>query len=256
MTIYIFDGTLEGLLTAIFEFYERKPGAIQLVAQQHFEPVLLDDVLEINSDEVKAKRVWEGLKKKMGNDWLLRFYNAFLSEDAATFQQLFHFACYIFDNAKGAEQNFGHPAVIAVTQMERSVNRERHRMKAFIRFQETADGIFYAPIEPDFNVLPLISNFFKNRYADQRWIIYDVKRKYGLYYDLEKVEEIVLEQVPEMKTATYLSNDLLHNKEQLYGLLWNDYFKSTNIPARKNMKLHIRHVPKRYWKYLTEKMPN
>ncbi len=252
MVIYVFDGSLDGLLTAVFEFYEHKPGAIQLVARQQFEPVLLDEVFEVMSDDAKAKRVWEGLRKKIGSEWLLRFYKAFLSEDAATFQQLFHFACYIFDNPKGAEQNFGHPTVLAVTQMERSVNRERHRMKAFIRFQETADGIFYAPIEPDFNVLPLIASFFKNRYADQRWIIYDLKRKYGLYYDLEKVVEIMLEETPARKTPT----DLLHGKEQLYGLLWNDYFKSTNIAARKNMKLHIRHVPKRYWKYLTEKRPD
>lgn len=249
MTVYIFDGTFEGLLTSVFEFYERKPGQMKLVSRQHFEPVLLDEVLEIASDEVKAKRVWEGLRKKTGSEWQLRFYKAFLSEDAATFRQLFDFACYIFDNPKGAEQNFGHPAVIAVTQMERSVSRERHRMKAFIRFEETVDGIFYAPVEPDFNVLPLISQFFKNRYADQRWIIYDLKRNYGLYYDLETVEEIVLEATPSMKTPA----DLLHGKEELYGLLWNDYFKSTNIKARKNMKLHIRHVPKRYWKYLTEK---
>lgn len=251
MEVYVFDGSMEGLLTAVFEFYERKPKAIQLVSQRHFQPVLLEEVYEIISDESKSKRVWEGLKKKMGAEWQLRFYKAYLSEDAATFQQLFDFACYIFDNPKGAEQNFGHPAVLAVTQMERSVNREKHRMKAFIRFEETVDGIFYAPINPDFNVLPLIANFFKNRYADQRWIIYDLKRKYGLYYDLEKVEEIFMEETPHIKTA----DDLLHGKEELYGLLWKDYFKSTNIPARKNMKLHIRHVPKRYWKYLAEKRP-
>ncbi|UPT71882.1 MAG: TIGR03915 family putative DNA repair protein [Flavobacterium sp. JAD_PAG50586_2] len=232
-------------------FNERKPSSIQLIARQHFEPVLIDEVLEIDSDETKAKRVWEGLKKKIGGEWLLRFYKAFLSEDAATFQQLFHFACYIFNNPKGAENNFGHPAVLAVTQMERSVNREKHRMKAFIRFQETADGIFYASIEPDFNVLPLISQFFKNRYADQRWIIYDLKRNYGLYSDLQKVEEILLEETPAIKTPS----DLLHGKEELYGLLWKDYFICTNIVARKNMKLHIRHVPKRYWRYLTEKRP-
>lgn len=254
MKIYVFDGTLEGLLTSIFEFYERKPGKIQLIAQQHFQPVLLMEALEIKSDEAKAMRVWQGLEKKMGKEWLLRFYKVFLSEEAVMFQQLFDFACYIFDNPNGAVQNFGHPAVIAVTQMERRVSRERHRMKAFIRFQETADGIFYAPVEPDYNVLPLISNFFKNRYASQRWIIYDWKRKYGLYYDLQKVTEIVLEQQPQVK-AGYLPAGLLQDKEQVYQLLWNDYFKSTNIPARKNMKLHIRHVPKRYWKYLTEKMP-
>jgi len=256
METYVFDGSLEGLLTAIFEFYERKPKSIALVSKQHFEPLLLTEVFEVVSDEPKARRVWEGMRKKIGSDWLLRFYKAFLSEQPVMFQQLFVFACYIFDNPKGAEQNFGHPAVIAVTQMERSVSRERHRMKAFIRFQETIDGIFYAPVEPDYNVLPLIGTFFKNRYADQRWMIYDLKRKYGLYYDLQSVTEIVLEQLPETKSAAYLKKDLLHDKEQLYGLLWQDYFKSTNIPARKNMKLHIRHVPKRYWKYLTEKLPD
>jgi probable DNA metabolism protein len=257
MTIYIFDGSLEGLLTSVFEYYERKPGKIQLVSSHQFAPVLLDETFEVISDETKAKRVWNGLKKKISTDWQQRFYKAFLSEDAATFQQLFDFACYIFDNPQGAEQNFGHPAVMAISQMDKSVNRERHRMKAFIRFEETVDGMFYAPITPDYNVLPLIASFFKNRYADQQWIIYDTKRHYGLHYDLEKVEEITLEYLPEVKKAfPHLPAEVLQDKESLYALLWNDYFKSTNIPARKNMKLHIRHVPKRYWKYLTEKRNN
>lgn len=253
MTIFIFDGSLEGLLTAVFEYYERKSGKTTVVSSLDHQPDLLDDSLYIVSDEKKAKRVWEGLKKKLPADWLLRFYKAFLSEDAAAFRNLFEFALYIFDHPKGAEQNFGHPAVLAVAQMDRSVNREKHRMKAFIRFQETADGIFYAAVEPDYNVLPLIANFFRNRYAAQRWIIYDLKRGYGLYYDLIKVEEIQMEYAPELKKRSILANENLGDNEGLYALLWKDYFKSTNIPARKNMRLHIRHVPKRYWKYLTEK---
>lgn len=252
MVIFIFDGSFEGLLTSIFEYYERKPGKIQLVSIRDYHPVLLEDTLEIISDEVKSKRVWNGLKKRLSPDWQQRFYKSYLSENAETFQHLFDFACYAFDSKENIEQNFGHPSVMAISKMDRSVNRERHRMKAFIRFQETADGIFYAPVEPDYNVLPLIISFFKNRYADQKWIIYDLKRHYGLYYDLNKVEAIKLEYLPEIKSAAP-QKDLLHDKEGLYALLWNDYFKSTNIPARKNMKLHIQHVPKRYWKFLTEK---
>jgi len=138
-------------------------------------------------------------------------------------------------------------------KMDKSVNREKHRMKAFIRFEKTVDGIFYAPIEPDYNVLPLIAGFFKNRYADQQWIIYDLKRKYGLHYNLKTVQEVTFDFVEMKNSTSYLAGDLLDEKEELYGLLWKDYFKSTNIPARKNMKLHLQHVPKRYWKYLTEK---
>lgn len=143
---------------------------------------------------------------------------------------------------------------MAISSITRSVDREKHRMKAFIRFQKTADGIYYAPVEPDYNVLPLIASFFKNRYADQRWIIYDIRRRYGLYYDLNVVTEITYEFVANVDTSKpQLPAEMVDNTEELASLLWKDYFNSTNIPARKNMKLHIQHVPKRYWKYLNEK---
>ena len=254
MTTYIFDGSLEGLLTAIFEFYDRKEKAVQLIWDKHYQPSMLDEALEIINDEAKAKRVWEGLKKKLSPDWRTRFYKSYLSEDPQTFQDLFDFARYIFDNPAGAEANFGNPHVIAISKMDKKVNREKHRMKAFIRFQQTADGIYYCPVEPDFNVLPLIASFFKNRYADQQWIIYDIKRKYGLFYDLNTVQEITYDFVSEIDTRKItLPAELVDAKEELASILWKDYFNSTNIPARKNMKLHIQHVPKRYWKYLNEK---
>lgn len=254
METYVFDGSFEGLLTAVFEFYERKPRAVQLVWNKFHQPSMMEETLEIINDEVKSKRVWAGLRKKLSPEWQQMFYKASLAEDAAVFEDMFNFALYIFDNAEGAEKNFGNPHVMAISKIDRKISRERHRMKAFIRFQKTADGIYYCPIEPDFNVLPLIAVFFKNRYADQQWIIYDVKRKYGLYYDLYSVQEITYEFVSAINTNKItLPAEVLDTKEELASLLWKDYFNSTNIPARKNMKLHIQHVPKRYWKYLNEK---
>jgi len=254
MVTYIFDGSFEGVLTAIFESYDRKDNGVTLVVDKLFQPSMLDESLEIINDEDKAKRVWNGLKKKLAPQWAIMFYKAYLSEDPQTFQYLFDFAHYIFDSPQGAEKNFGNPYVMAVSKMDKRVNREKHRMKAFIRFQKTADGIYYCPVEPDFNVLPLIATFFKNRYADQQWIIYDVKRKYGLFYDLHSVTEITYEFVSAIDTSKIvLPKELTDDKEELASILWKDYFNSTNIPARKNMKLHIQHVPKRYWKYLNEK---
>lgn len=254
MVTYVFDGSFEGLLTAIFESYDRREKAVELVWDKYYQPVMLQETLDIVSDEAKAKRVWEGLKKKLPAQWRSTFYTVYLSEDPQAFSDLFNFARYIFDNPSGAEANFGNPHVIAITKMQKSVSRERHRMKAFIRFQKTADGIYYCPVEPDFNVLPLIASFFKNRYTDQQWIIYDVKRKYGLYYDLNTVQEITYEFVSSIDTKKVaLPTELVDEKEELASILWKDYFNSTNIPARKNMKLHIQHVPKRYWKYLNEK---
>lgn len=252
--IYIFDGTLEGLLTAIFESYQRKDVRVKLVSEVFYQPDAFDASYTVISDEAKAGRVWAGLGKKLDGEWMLRFYKSYLSEQPAIFQRLFDFAHYIFNNPKGAEADYGNSDVLEISQMAQKVHREKHRMEAFVRFQQTGDGMFYAGVEPDFNVLPLISDHFRKRYADQQWIIYDLKRKYGLFYDLQKVEIIELDFKTEFSSSrSSTAVELLDPKEELYSLLWKDYFKSTNIPARKNMKLHIRHVPKRYWKYLTEK---
>ena len=51
----------------------------------------------------------------------------------------------------------------------------------------------------------------------------------------------------------YCIAKLYSNIAKLYQQLWCTYFDSVNITARKNMKLYIQHMPKRYWRYLTEK---
>lgn len=250
--IYIFDGSLTGLLTAVFEWFERKPGLTTLKSLQVYQPDAFSENLMIATDQEKADRVWAGLQKKLKKDWLRKFYCSYLSEIPEAYEHLFQFTIYIFQNESGAAANYGNDHVMALSKYAKSVEREKHRMEAFIRFQKTGDGMFYASIDPDFNVLPLISNHFKNRYADQEWIIYDLKRKYGLHYNLKTVEEITIDFASEVnqKSPALI---LMDEKEELYSLLWKDYFKSANIVARKNTKLHVKHVPKRYWKYLTEK---
>ena len=252
---YIFDGSLPGLLTAVFEWFERKPGKVMLKSIDIFQPEAFVESFTVLTASEKADRVWAGLQKKLKKDWLRKFYCSYLSEIPEAYNHLFHFACYIFQNSAGAESNYGNENVIALSKYAKSVEREKHRMEAFIRFQKTGDGMFYAGIDPDFNVLPLISNHFKNRYADQQWIIYDLKRKYGLHYNLINVEEITISFTNGINKANPAAV-LMDEKEELYAALWKDYFKSANIVARKNTKLHVQHVPKRYWKYLTEKMPD
>lgn len=251
--IYLIDGSLESLLCAVFEWFDRKSGKITLQLVQYYQPDVFTPALTIHNNSRNADRVWKGLQKRLNKSWMRRFYCAFLSESTETYTHLFEFSCYIFSNPRGAESNYGNPHVLEVAQMAKKVEREKHRMEAFIRFQHSADGIFYCGIDPDFNVLPLIMNHFKDRYADQKWIIYDLYRHYGLYYDLEKVEEITLNPNEERNLQSTALNIKADN-ETLYATLWKDYFRSTNIAARKNTRLHLQHVPKRYWKYLTEKM--
>jgi probable DNA metabolism protein len=41
--------------------------------------------------------------------------------------------------------------------------------------------------------------------------------------------------------------------EDLYRSLWKAYYKAINIPERKNTRLMLRLMPRRYWKYMPEK---
>ncbi len=155
--------------------------------------------------------------------------------------------------AKGnISKDYSNAAVLHVAETVRKVHREKHRMEAFVRFRQTADDLYYATVEPDFNVLPLIADHFEKRYADQQWMIYDMRRNYGIYYDLNSVTTVEVD-FKHILSSRNGADDMLHEKENEYERLWQNYFKSVNIASRKNPKLHKQHMPLRYWKYLTEK---
>lgn len=253
MITLIYDGTFEGLLTAVFEIYEHKLTEVSICPEHLLQPNFFDAKRSIVSDTVKANRVLKGLHQRLAAGGVQRLYAAHLSEIAGEEDNLLGFIRYAFSTNETIEQDFGNKYVMRLSYVLKLVRREKHRMEAFVRFQKMADGIFYASIEPDFNVLPLILNHFKKRYADQKWIIYDIKRAYGIYYDLQDAVFIQLNFASSKQDGKTLISSYSED-ETLYQALWKDYFKHVNIPARKNTKLHLQHVPKRYWKHLTEKI--
>lgn len=246
-----YDGSFNGFLTAVFKVYEEKISVTGIQRQGEVQNALFAENERVYTNNDKAKRVWKGIQTK-NQQALKNIYFAFLSEKKGIELMLLHYIQKMFVNKTTLPIDFSDTTVLKISQLAKSVGREKHRMEAFVRFQLTKDGIYFANIEPDFNVLPLISKHFRNRYADQQWIIYDIKRKYGLYYNGTSMELISLD-VAEVYTNSIQKSDRFLEEEYDYQSLWNNYFKSTNIKSRINKKLHTQHVPKRYWKYLSEK---
>lgn len=250
----IYDGSFDGFLSAVFYVFEYKLQHVTIQNQFETQNDLFAEKETIITDKEKADRVWKGLQKKASSISVTKMYYAFLSEQQGVENILLDYIQYIFNSNQKVDTDFTQLSVLKTSQIAKNVSREKHRMEAFVRFKLTKENIYFANIEPDFNVLPLISKHFKSRYADQKWVIYDIKRNYGLFYDLEKVEIITLD-FPKEFDFTKTDSDFFADEEFAFQKLWQDYFDSTNIKERKNMKLHIRHVPKRYWKYLSEKQP-
>ena len=253
MAIYRYDSTFEGFLTCVFDFYEQKPETLSIVPKHHNALSFFDSQEDVITDPEKAARVWKGLKEKGGSETTSSIYRAFLSELEGIEDTLLSYITKCFKEHLSIK-NYADPDVMRISKVVKMVGREKHRMDAFVRFRETKDGIYFATVSPDFNVLPLNSTHFKKRYADQKWLIYDLRRKYGIYYDLHTVETIELHVAPDINTPSKAS--IYFTQEELqYEELWQNYFSSTNIASRKNMRLHVQHIPKRYWKYLSEKRP-
>ena len=259
MIVYVFDNTLDGLLTAVFDSFLLHQEPEMLLAEGEQLPLFADKPHMVMTDNEKAARVWKGLEKHLSRDGLHMIAISWLSEERALNQPLFNFVCKVFrlPACSGIEQNASDPDVLAVRNTCRRVLHEQLRMKQFIRFQKAKDGTYLAVVSPDHNVLPLIIDHFQDRFNDQPWLIYDAKRHYGYYYDGTNAPiRITFEDeasVPFDLTNGKLEADVLSSDDALFQQLWRTYFKAICIKERMNPRKQLSDMPRRYWKYMTEK---
>ena len=80
MTIYQFDGTMDGLLTAVFDAFALKEQPEQLVTTGDALPLFCDRIYQVTTDEEKAQRVWIGLEKRLSREAMKLISVSWLSE--------------------------------------------------------------------------------------------------------------------------------------------------------------------------------
>lgn len=268
MTVYVFDNTLDGLLTAVFDSFFLKQQPEYLLVEGEQLPLFAEEPHRVVTDGEKAERVWKGLEKRLSKDGLHMITISWLSEERALNQPLFNFICKVFRQKDGdykspttddmsLERNASDPDVLEVRNTCRRVLHEQLRMKQFIRFQKAKDGTYLAVVSPDYQVLPIIIDHFQDRFNDQPWLIYDAKRHYGYYYDGKAAPiHITFENeaaVPFDLTNGKLDAEVLSENDKIFQDLWRTYFKAICIKERMNPRKQLSDMPRRYWKYMTEK---
>ena len=260
MTKLIYDGTFEGLISAIFDYYALKLKDVKICQPNNETLDLFANKITCVYEVQKFERVRKRLIEILGKSGFNALFKATLSEKKGIENTILEVVKYTFTSEKNILKDFGHFAVLELNQILKNISRERHRMTAFVRFKLGKDGIYYTTVAPDFDVLPLLATHFKNRFADQKWLIFDTQRQYGIFYDLHQVQTVEFSQITEQPTTQSMPSSVhsidWDEAEKEFQVLWKNYFIATNIKSRKNSKLHLQHVPKRYWKYLTEKEPN
>ncbi|WP_392485978.1 TIGR03915 family putative DNA repair protein [Haloimpatiens sp. FM7315] len=242
---YTYDESFIGLLTCVYEAYYRKEIPDEICKKDSLVSSFLYTYVDIKSDEDKFKKVYDALIEKISKAFLQKLYFAFLSEAEGREILIYKYIRLGFKLKNDIEYNLHNEVVIEVNKLSKKVWYEKHRMLGFLRFKAIEKNVYYAPMEPDHNILELITPHFVHRFQCENFIIHDVKRELASLYNGSEWIVVYLNK----EEGKRLENSL---DEGIYEKLWKEYFKSTAIKNRKNERLQKNYMPKRYWKYMLE----
>ena len=251
MIVFFYDKTFGGLLSALFDAYTLKRFPALLLGEGEIPPLHAQINHTVSSTEEKAERVFRAVRNKLDRAALKAVKYAWFSESTGSDTLIFRLLRKALESPRVLPLNYGDSDTRAIMRLSRQVSCEKEKMMGFLRFQETAQGIYCATMPPRYNILPLLIPHCRNRFSDQQWIIHDVPRGFGFYFTGETILPVTLEK--SSLPGGRLDEALLTEKEKSFSALWKEYYKALAIKERSNPRLQRRCMPKRFWTYLPEK---
>ena len=249
--IFLYDGTFEGFLSAVFDAFTIKEDVV-ISKKEGWQPLLFAEPVEVKTEPEKAERVANKLVSVCGRRGFTAIVQIFLSEAEGCETAAFYLIKSVIKYGSKAFSRFQDEKIASAVMIRKKVSREYDKMLGLLRFSELSSGIFYAPMEPEFNLMPLLVPHFRERLSGCRWMIHDLKRGIAVHHSEGKTEyvEFIDELTSHMNMETLLGKS---ESEAGFAKMWSNYFKTIAIESRINTKLQRQCMPERYWKYLTEK---
>lgn len=244
MLIYKYDGTIDGIFSCIFESFTKKEKP-DLVTDQEVQLLFDGQIRYVKTDYNNNKRIITALYRYIGINALSDIRYAFRLGNPNKATVIFKYIYKTFEERKNISAKFSEQVVLDFYDTIKKIANEVHKMKGFIRFNECANGVYYAHFSPDNDITDLLLPHFKLRFKNMPFVIHDVKRNVLALYDGKESKVI-------KATSTLYVH--LSEEEENFQKLWKTYYNSVNIKERKNEKLMNAFMPIRYHEHLTEKM--
>ena len=275
---YAYDGTLEGLLSAIFASYERRERPSDVEPENRLQLRLGQRVTVIDTNVAHAERVLRGVRRQCGWRAELAVKRAACSDEPGAGTAVYRFVRYAMDEQKRhdcehcrkrasckgraglgpcprqrgrALSDVTHPAVERLFRIDRAIGQECEHMRQFVRFQhlrgEGAD-LWFARANPKASVVPLVMGHFVERMGDAPFVIYDEVHELAGVYDGGDWYLVNTAGAGDLQRALPDAGA----DEALFAEAWRTFYRSVSIDARYNPELRRHFMPKRFWKNLTE----
>lgn len=239
MEIVVYDNSFAGYLTAIFISYR---DIFKIKIEGEKDQISFIEKKYVKTDFKKAKRVEDSIKKNISEEFFCYIKIAFKSDyknKDTIIARLIKFAFIKGEKITKSANKYA----IAFNKMIKNYESELHALKGFLRFKEIKDGFLFAQYESHNYILEDLSRHFLERMPKEKFIIYDKNRKKAFISIFGNVE------VVEVLNINIEESD----KEKFFQNLWLGFYDAIAIKERKNKKLMIGNMPKKYWKYLPEK---
>ncbi len=239
--IYLYDETFDGYLTCVYEHYYRQP-ATAIYKHSAWQMKVGCPYNEVKSDPVKSQTVYQAMQNKLSPQTQHDIFYAFLGKHPSMETDLLRFICLAFKMGARIDHLYSHPLVLPIRQLVHKVTWEKHHFLGLLRFSDTG-SFLYAAYQPDHNITGTLADFFADRFRQERFIIHDTRRHVAALYQNDNWFLRDLDSI-----------GFLHysDSEELYRVLWQNYFATTAIESRTNPRLQRQFMPQRYWKHLTE----
>ena len=236
--IYIYNDNFISLLNLINYLIKNNIKPLN-IKNSFYSPSLFDNLvtLEINDN----KNIFNLFERNI----LKRIYYVFLSENRNKELIIYYFVLNYYKYGETIIYRKNLKCVYETLKIANYVSRENHKFKGFVRFKVLENNILYAEIEPENNILEILSMHFIKRLKNELWIIHDKRRKIVSLYDKKNFHITVDDN---FKLLNIQESD---NEENIQNM-WKTFYKTIGIHERKNDRCRMNFMPKKYWKNILE----
>lgn len=248
---YLYDGTLEGLLSAVFLAYERHEHPTDVVCEDAYEPRLGQSGIAVHTDFERAERVRRGIVRAVGRNAFTAIMRASTCDDYDTGTVVYRFVRYAMARPEELRDapvldEIAAPEVSELRRLAKHASNEAERMRQFVRFSHLENGIWFSCVNPNANVVPLVMGYFAARLNDQAFIIYDQAHHVAGVYDGQSWQ-LVSGDAVNVPPAT------AHDRQMQEA--WQAFYDTLSVDARYNPELRRHFMPIRLWRNLPEMHP-
>ena len=236
MKAYSFDGTFDGLLCCLYRAFTEKEEPFAVYSGD-FQPSFDTQTVAVTTDETHAKRVAVGIIKNCSENLLRTACYAMRSGEGLKETVIFNALRKCLAAKRDLSADYADYDMLAFYDLKEKIGKEIHRLKGFVRFEETAGGELYSHISPDNDICDLLAPHFKNRFPNKKFALHDVRRNILVLSYGQNIRRLELSS----PLTVYLSDEEKHFKS-----LWKTYFDSVNIAERKNTRQQDNYLPRRY----------